>query len=461
MASVLPLEEAWGGNDFWDDDAAEEGRYQPFLESGLSDSREWEDSWLALQKEMRETAAWLDEEAEGVLEQDAETGGWNRERQGELRERINGPRMAAGLKLLRRALELWPDQGWRPVWSLPQRDKLSSAWCQLLPYPDTAMSPAEFSEVVAAHLCMPSPVCATKLGEALPGRGRQRPVVDQYGDRVCAANLPGNGHKIRHDEMKNELQSKMRWAGMASECEVFGMFAGDIGQAGLARIDRGRKRQGIIPDFKIPGGEGEYDAVLADLKFITGIENRYPRDPAPTEEPKKAVDRRAALVNKEYQQHALRLDIRHNNIKKAGRGEVQQAGPVMHRLSRFGVVEGWCFGVWGEASSRVHSLLHNIVEARMKVMDQQPRRRKQRGKEAEQAKLIGSLRQQVSLLAVRANARLLINRVESHIGQGCKEAANRRSFTVQEEWRQRRLRRAQALTVAQGRSLIRRGEFEV
>ena len=112
------------------------------------------------------------------------------------------------------------------------------------------------------------------------------------------------------------------------------------------------------------------------------------------------------------------------------------------------------FCVWGEASARVHSLLHNIVEARMKVMDQQPRRRKQIGKEAEQAKLIGSLRQQVSLLAVRANARLLINRVKSHVGQGCKEAANRRSFTVQEEWRQRGLRRAQALTLAQGRSLI-------
>ena len=152
-------------------------------------------------------------------------------------------RQSTWLRLLQKALEEHPDQSWRPVWSLPQRDKLSSSWCLLLPFPDFTLSPAEFGEVMAAHLCLASPVCSTKLGAALPGRGRQRPVVDQYGDQVCTATLPGGGHKIRHDETKNTLHRMMKWAGMAVQCEVFGLFAGVIPQAGLARMERGRKQQ--------------------------------------------------------------------------------------------------------------------------------------------------------------------------------------------------------------------------
>jgi hypothetical protein len=201
---------------------------------------------------------------------------------------------------------------------------------------------------------------------------------------------------------------------------------------------------------------------LADLKFITGNENRYPRNPAPQIEPKKAVNRRAVLVHTEYTKHAIKLDICHNGIPRARRGEVQQSGPVQQRLGRYGDVEGWCFGVWGEASDAVHSLLHKIVEARLQVVQQQPGgRRKQQSTEAERARLVGSLRQQVSLIAVRANARLLISRVESHVGRGCQEAANRRRFAADEERRQQRQRRAQALTLAQGHSLIRRGQFMV
>ena len=44
---------------------------------------------------------------------------------------------------------------------------------------------------------------------------------------------------------------------------------------------------------------------------------------------------------------------------------------------------------------------------------------------AEKAQLTGSLRSQISLLAVRSNARLLISRMESYVGQGAAEAARR------------------------------------
>ena len=280
-----------------------------------------------------------------------------------------------------------------------------------------------------------------------------------FGDRVCAATLAGGGHKIRHDETKNTLHRMMKWAGMPAQCEVFGLFAGVIPQAGLARMERGRKRQGIIPDFQLPGGGGESNSCLADLKFITGIVSRYPRNPQPRDEPKRAVQRRANLVNKEYEKHAVKLDVRHNGVPKAGRGEVQETGPVQQKLASHGDVEGWVFGVWGEASDEVHALIHRLAEARLLIMDQQPGRRKRRSLEVERARLVGSIRQQLSLVAVRANARLLINRIESHVGPGCQEAANRRRFAADEDRRQKAMRRAQALTLAQGRSLIRRGQF--
>ena len=85
----------------------------------------------------------------------------------------------------------------------------------------------------------------------MPGRKR----VDVYGDEVTSANLPGNGHKSRHDEMKIALLQKMKWAGMSVRCEVYGLFSCDIPQEGLARMERGQKRQGIVLNFLLPGGE--------------------------------------------------------------------------------------------------------------------------------------------------------------------------------------------------------------
>ena len=97
-----------------------------------------------------------------------------------------------------------------------------------------------------------------------------------------------------------------------------------------------------------------------------------------------------------------------------GSDKVQESGLVQHKLASHGDVEGWVFGVLGQASDEVPALIHRMAESRLLIMDQQPGRRKRRSLEVERARLVGSIRQQLSLVAVRANARLLINRVESH-----------------------------------------------
>ena len=102
------------------------------------------------------------------------------------------------------------------------------------------------------------------------------------------------------------------------------------------------------------------------------------------------------------------------------------------------------------------------MEARLQVIGQQPGRQGPlRSLEGEKAQLVGSLRRQVSLLAVRANARLILSRMESHVGPGAADAARRRQQTMLLERQEAKERQAQAISLSQGRNLLRRGFFRM
>ena len=59
--------------------------------------------------------------------------------------------------------------------------------------------------------------------------------------------------------------------------------------------------------------------------------------------------------------------------------------------------------MWGEASDTIHALIHNIVESRLRVVGQQAGRQGRAKNLADlRSHLVGSLRRQVSFLAVRA-----------------------------------------------------------
>ena len=156
-------------------------------------------------------------------------------------------------------------------------------------------------------------------------------------------------------------------------------------------------------------------------------------------------------VDREYRRHAVLLDTKFCGVPRAVRGQPQAEGPVQRRLASYGTVQGWSFGVWGEASDTVHSLIHTITEARLKISAQQPGRRAMRSIDVERAQLVGSLRRQISFVAVRANACLILSRMESHVGQGAGEAAKRRQHVAVLERQERRER--------QGKNLLRRGQF--
>ena len=174
--------------------------------------------------------------------------------------------------MLLKALGRYPDRTARPVWTWRERDKLSAMWLLSGPGPDTRLSNMEFAEAAAALLCLPSPVCADKIGCRVGDRR-----VDMYGDQVQAATMEGDGWRTRHDNIKLFLTKLFHWASLPYQCEVFNLFAHLIPQEGLSRIERGRKRQGLVPDFmlEITCERGDKRKELAELKCISCYPTRY------------------------------------------------------------------------------------------------------------------------------------------------------------------------------------------
>ena len=342
---------------------------------------------------------------------------------------------------LTKALKNHPNQGLRPVRIWPQMDKLSTSWLLALPGPNNGLTSPIFSEAVCSNLGLPSPVCRDKIGERIG-----RSYVDLYGDKVMAAQLPGDTWRIRHDTVKSEINRLMMWCSMRSTCEVFGLFSHLIPQEGLNRMERGRARQGMVPDFliELPNQAGAKASRLAELKVINCCPTRY----APGQNG-KAVDRRARLLHGEYKRKARDADQVYGNHSNEG------AGPVERKLSQYGELVGLVVGAFGEGSEDLHNLVQKLAESKVGAMGLRS------GREAtdeEVGIVVGQLRRSLSTTFVRAQAQCLISRLQC-IGKGYAEAAKRRKWAAFEDDKMRQERQAQWIGKDRGRDLVSRGQF--
>ena len=121
-------------------------------------------------------------------------------------------------------------------------------------------------------LCLLSPACQDKLGQKVKGKT----VVVLYGDQVQSTALPGDHWRTRHDRVKIQIFRLCQWAGLPCQMEVFNLFAGSIPQAGLSRMERGKKIQSIVPDLRISlQVEGNPVWSLHKLKVISSSKTRY------------------------------------------------------------------------------------------------------------------------------------------------------------------------------------------
>ena len=329
--------------------------------------------------------------------------------------------------------------GWR------QRDKLSSSWILAGPGVDTSLTSAEFSEAAAANLSLPSPACKDRIGEVVRGRVK----VDKYGDSVQATNVEGDHWRIRHDMIKLTLFNLCQWANVPAEMEVFNLFSRHIPQQGLARIESGRQRQGMVPDFRITIPEaGQTRPVLHELKVISFGKTRY--KPGCND---RAVDVRARNLHDEYVVKARKADQQYGGV------EVGRRGPVESKLLSFGRVQGIVFGNYGEVSEATHKLLDIIATSRVRVALPQSaaaRRGDSRSEEGEKAVAVSYIRKRVSVAAVKGQCISLLGRLEV-LGPGTAAAAGRRRWAQVQEQRWRKDRQAMLLSERQGRSILRRG----
>ena len=109
--------------------------------------------------------------------------------------------------------------------------------------------------------------------------------IDAFGDNILSvSNIPGGSLTARHDMVKLALNSLIMDSGIRAECEIFGLFKHLIPVEALAEeetLQRGRGRQGLLPDFKLdipgpgagPGALGNVETRLAELKVCGAVES--------------------------------------------------------------------------------------------------------------------------------------------------------------------------------------------
>ena len=85
-------------------------------------------------------------------------------------------------------------------------------------------------------------------------------------------------------------------------------------------------------------------------------------------------------------------------------------------------------------------------------------RRRRRSEEAALAQLTGQVRRSLSLVAARATARCLLDRLEV-LGSGDQAAARMRSWRDQELRRMSREQKAHALVIEHRRAVLQRGSY--
>ena len=337
------------------------------LDSGLRTGVELRQAWEALQTRAGRMVDYLqeEEELEGGVQVPVEGVGEG-STDGSTRMIITAQMESLKLKVLVKSLEQQEDRKARPVWSWPNRDKLTTSWLLALPGPHTSLTNTIFQEGLAMVLCLPSPACRDRVGESIGGRK-----VDMFGDALRCKALAGDGWRTRHDRHKLEIMRMLGWCGVVATCEVTGLFAHLVPQEDRAREELHEPRQVMVPDFRLelpaatanglitPGlhiAPGQKETRLAELKFYCG-KDLYNREGRRQRRFVRAVDRRAGKLMGEYQEKAEKVDRL--------LGEEEGRGRVRRRLDQFGPLIGIVTGAFNEVSSDTMMLLDLMATSRV------------------------------------------------------------------------------------------------
>ena len=311
---------------------------------------------------------------------------------------------------------------------------------------------AEFTETIARLLCLPSPCCQPRVGEPLEQHGLH---IDTFGDNIMSvSNIPGDLFRVRHDRVKTLLNSFCLTSQLRAECEVYGLFRDLIPVQALGQeedLQRGRGRQGLLPDFRLelPSPAGEPELRLAELKIIGAVEIWYPRSGALARR-KSGVERRVIPLPGEYSTPLAKLDRKYHGVA------VGQVGPLQRRLQEYGNLVCLVMGTFQEGSKDLHSLLETLADHKLRAKGLA---RGREGTERERSVILSDFRRELSVTGAKAQSACLIGRV-ARVGEGHRLAARRRAWVRRENERREDASRAHWHANVIGRGVFRsRGQF--
>ena len=258
--------------------------------------------------------------------------------------------------------------------------------------------------------------CRAYVGMNVKGRP-----LDAYGEVLMTARTCGDHHRKKHDIDKWNIDGWLEYAGVSHNTEVSGLFRAVIGQQGVFDGRPERTRNGLFPDFLIDWGP-EYPDELCNVKCCQG---KSYFDARSVEDRCGGVERRARRVPSEYRRKARKADREYNDWDAESNGP----GPVESRLAGFGTVRALVFGPRGEVSKDVERLIRKAAEVgaerRWRLMGA-------RSQQEARAALLFMMRRSIGITAVRANAKMMRERLGLVLGNGA-AASKRRRCAKQKE----------------------------
>ena len=341
---------------------------------------------------------------------------------------------------LDKCLKQHRDQKSRMVVARRNTDKISTSCLILRPGPHTNINNSSLSEHILSIMATPSVLCRGKVGEKI---GNMK--VDQWGDAVLNATTQGNHFKENHDAVKNSINSPLRYSGILSEVEPYGVFSDLLPQQPLYMVQGHQARQSLIPDIRaeIPDIELGTKRTYIEIKTVSG-DNWYQsvRDRV------RGVEKRVKSIGEEYNKNARNADIKYFGGEN---------GPVTRRLTQIGPILGIAAGRFGELSDTGHKLIHTMAEARVNKLNLSW----DRGEDVEKSSLAyetGYIRRRLSQSIVVAFGRRMQARM-NQVGINATMAGKRRQWWGREEERARQDKEGVWLERVQGASIIQRGRF--
>ena len=246
------------------------------------------------------------------------------------------------------------------------------------------------------------------------------------------------------------VNSILSWSRVSSTCEFFDLFGHLIPKEGLSRMESGRARQGLVPDFKIalPDKVEGTKEVLAEIKVINCCPSRY----TPSGPNVKAVNKRAQLLPGEYRKKARDIDQKIINTPAEVRG------PVERRLDEYGNLKGLVFGAFGEASDDVHDLIDTLAESRLRfqVLSEG---REGGGSDNEKGMIVNQIRRTLSMSVIKSQVACLLGKIQQ-AGPGNKQLAKKRERMLFLDEKMRLEKNSQFVRRIEGIRTIQRGAIK-